>query len=155
MNVVAYIAVGANLGNRRENIDVAADRLENTAGVRVTRRSSLIENPAVGGPEGSPAFLNGVIEVETTLPPDDLLARLLEIEQSLGRRRQTKWEPRTIDLDVILYGDQIVDTPSLKIPHPLMHERRFVLEPLAEIAPDLVHPVLRETISALLDRLPA
>ena len=148
--VIAYVALGANLGDRGANIRAALDALERTAGVRVTRVSTLIENPAVGGPEDSPSFLNGVAELETTLPPHALLARLLEIEQSLGRERRTRWAPRPVDLDVILYGDGVIDTANLKVPHPLMHERRFVLEPLAEIAPDAVHPVLKRSVRSLL-----
>jgi 2-amino-4-hydroxy-6-hydroxymethyldihydropteridine diphosphokinase len=149
--VIAYVALGANLGDRRANIRSAVAALDATPGARVTRVSSLIENPAVGGPEGSPAFLNGVAEVETTLDPHALLARLLEIERGLGRERRTRWAPRSIDLDVILYGQRIIDAPDLKIPHPLMHERRFVLEPLAEIAPDVMHPVLKQSVRSLLD----
>src|SRR5688572_15221794 len=135
MSVVAYIAVGANLGDRRRNIEEAVRTLRLMRGVKVTRVSSLIENPAVGGPADSPDFLNGVVEVETTLGAHDLLDVLLDIERSMGRQRQQRWEPRVIDLDLILYGDRITETLSLVIPHPRMHERRFVLEPLAEIAP--------------------
>lgn len=145
-----YVAVGANLGDRRANILAAIGALDVTEGVRVSRVSSLIENPAVGGPENSPAFLNGVIELRTTLAPHALLARLLEIERSLGRERRAKWEPRPIDLDIILFGNRVIDTPDLRVPHPLMHERRFVLEPLAEIAPEVDHPVLRQTAVSLL-----
>jgi 2-amino-4-hydroxy-6-hydroxymethyldihydropteridine diphosphokinase len=127
--------------------------LRETSGIEVTRVSSFIENPAVGGPKDSPAFLNGVVEIQTVLEPEALLDRLLEIERQLGRVRREKWEPRAIDLDLILYGDRITDTPNLKIPHPLMHERRFVLEPLTEIAPNVVHPVLKTSAKDLLARL--
>lgn len=149
----AYIAVGANLGDREANIAAALDALGHTPDTRVTRRSTLMENPAVGGPADSPAFLNGVVEVETTVAPHALLARLLEIERSLGRERRTKWEPRPIDLDLIFYSDQVIDTPDLQLPHPLMQERRFVLEPLVELAPDLVHPVSELTIREMLQDL--
>ena len=148
--VTAYVALGANLGDRQANIASAVAALDATPGVRVTRTSSLIENSAVGGPEGSPAFLNGVAEVETTLEPHALLSRLLEVERSLGRKRREKWAPRSIDLDLVLYGNHVIDGPDLKVPHPLMHQRRFVLEPLAEIAPDLVHPVLKRPVGSLL-----
>jgi 2-amino-4-hydroxy-6-hydroxymethyldihydropteridine diphosphokinase len=127
--------------------------LGDTQGVRVLRTSSLLENPAVGGPADSPAFLNGVVEVETTLVPHALLARLLEIERSLGRERRAKWEPRPIDLDLIFHGNCVIDTPDLQLPHPLMQERRFVLEPLAELAPDLVHPISELTVRAMLKDL--
>ena len=147
--VTAYIALGANLGDRSGNIARALALLDATSGIAVTKTSSLLENPAIGGPPDSPAFLNAVAEVDTSLSPRQLLARLLEIEQQLGRQRRAKWDPRLIDLDLILYGDQIVDEPDLKIPHPLMHRRRFVLEPLAEIAPHVVHPILKRRIDEM------
>jgi 2-amino-4-hydroxy-6-hydroxymethyldihydropteridine diphosphokinase len=145
----AYIALGANLGDRRANIERALELLRATRGVRVTKISSFLENPAVGGPPDSPPFLNAVAEVETSLPPRALLERLLAIEHQLGRRRVRKWDPRLIDLDVLLYGDAVIDEPDLRIPHPLMHERRFVLDPLKEIAPDAIHPVLKTRIANL------
>lgn len=150
-----YVALGANLGNRAANIVQAIAELDATPRVRVTKQSSLLENPAVGGPDDAPPFLNAVVEVETTLPPHDLLARLLEIEKGLGRDRREKWEPRVIDLDLVLYGNRIVDTPTLRVPHPLMHERRFVLAPLAQIAPDVEHPALRLRAETMLEHLSA
>jgi 2-amino-4-hydroxy-6-hydroxymethyldihydropteridine diphosphokinase len=153
MSTTAYIAVGSNLGDRRRTIEQAIEKLGASLGVRVLRRSALLENPAVGGPADSPAFLNGVVEIETTLDAHALLRRLLEIEQELGRDRRQRWEPRPIDLDLILFGDQEVQDDRLKVPHPRMHERRFVLAPLAEIAPEAVHPVLKKTARALLDGL--
>jgi 2-amino-4-hydroxy-6-hydroxymethyldihydropteridine diphosphokinase len=149
----AYIAVGANLGDREKNIRAAIRELKNTPGVDLTRTSKLIENPAVGGPENSPDFLNGVVEIETTLGSHDLLHRLLEIERKMGRQRREKWAPRIIDLDLLLYGDKIISSDELVVPHPLMHTRRFVLEPLAEITPDLVHPTLGVTMAGLLENL--
>lgn len=148
----AFIAVGANLGDREGTIRAALSALDVTPGIRVVRVSPLLENPAVGGPEGAPPFLNGAAELATTLSPHDLLARLLEIERTLGRQRRQKWAPRTIDLDLLLYGEQVVNTPDLKVPHPLMHERDFVLTPLAAIAPDVVHPVLHVSVSELAAR---
>lgn len=151
--VTAFVALGTNLGDRATNIRAAIAQLHATPGVRVTRQSSLLENPAVGGPDDSPPFLNAMVAVETTLEPRALLNRLLEIERALGRDRREKWEPRVIDLDLILYGNQVIDSPTLRVPHPLMHERRFVLEPLAEIAPDAVQPVLRIDVQTMLERL--
>src|SRR5688500_5741130 len=105
--VTAYVALGSNLGDRAANIAAAGAGLRATSCGRVARRSSLRENPAVGGPDGSPPFLNGVAEVETTSTPHALLTRLLEIERDLGRERRARWEPRVIDLDLIFFGDRV------------------------------------------------
>jgi 2-amino-4-hydroxy-6-hydroxymethyldihydropteridine diphosphokinase len=152
--VVAYIALGANLGDREANLREALQRLGESPQVQVERASSMLENAAVGGPPDSPAFINMVAMVFTTLTPEALLDRLLEIERQMGRERREKWGPRPIDLDLLLYGDQILKSERLTLPHPRMHERRFVLEPLAELAPNLVHPVLKRTVMELLASLP-
>ncbi len=132
------------------NIESAIEQLRLTDGTTVSAISSLLENPAVGGPADSPPFLNAAVEVQTTLASHALMLRLLEIEKNLGRQRREKWEPRTIDLDLLLYGDHVISSQELVVPHPLMHERRFVLQPLAEIAPRAVHPMLQMTIEGLL-----
>jgi 2-amino-4-hydroxy-6-hydroxymethyldihydropteridine diphosphokinase len=149
----AYLALGSNLGDRQANLDAAIARLRASTGVEVVRVSSALENPAVGGPANSPAFLNAAAEIRTVLSAHALLERLLEIERELGRVRRDRWEPRVIDLDVLLFGNEIISTGELTIPHPRMHERRFVLEPLAEIAPGVVHPVRKVTIAKLLEEL--
>jgi 2-amino-4-hydroxy-6-hydroxymethyldihydropteridine diphosphokinase len=151
--VTAFIALGANLGDRDHNIGAALSKLAQTQGIRVEQVSTLMDNPAVGMPADSPPFLNGAAEIKTTLGSHALLHRLLEIENELGRRRCQKWEPRKIDLDLLLFGDQIISSQELVVPHPLMHERRFVLEPLAQIAPQAVHPVLQMTVAGLLANL--
>lgn len=151
--VTVYVGLGANLGDRDHNIRAALAKLGETDGVTVQRVSKLIENPAVGMGDDAPAFLNAAAQIDTTLGSHALLHRLLEIEKELGRTRRAKWEPRMIDIDLLLFGDQIISSQELVVPHPLMHERRFVLAPLAQIAPDAVHPVLQMTIGGLLKDL--
>jgi 2-amino-4-hydroxy-6-hydroxymethyldihydropteridine diphosphokinase len=150
----AFIALGANLGDRAGNIHIALAQLAATPGVLVQSVSSLLENPAVGGPPDSPPFLNAAAQIAATVPPRALLDRLLEIESAMGRVRRQLWAPRPIDLDLLLYGQQVLDQPGLTLPHPRLHQRRFVLQPLAEIAPRLLHPTLNKSIQALLDELP-
>lgn len=154
-SVTAFIALGANLGDREGNLQQAIQALRETRGIEVSGVSQFVENPAVGMPEGSPDFLNAAVKVQTTLSAHALLKRLHEIEDTLGRERNEKWLSRPIDLDLLLYGNKVLSSDSLVVPHPLMHERRFVLEPLAEIAPEMVHPTLQMTVQGLLDDLNA
>jgi 2-amino-4-hydroxy-6-hydroxymethyldihydropteridine diphosphokinase len=149
-DVIACVAVGSNLGDRAATIAAAVKRLAGVPGVRSVAVSALLENPAVGGPADSPAFLNGAIRLATNLSARQLMTELLEIEAQLGRRRAEKWGPRTIDLDLILYGDRIIDEPGLRVPHPRAHERLFVLQPMAQIAGEIVHPELGKSIGQLL-----
>ena len=151
----AYVALGANLGDRARTIGLALDELRAHSKIELRQVSSLLENPAVGGPPDSPPFLNGVAEIATSLSPRELLNVLLEIEHGLGRQRHRKWDPRTIDLDLLLYGDRVMDEPNLTVPHPRMVEREFVLKPLSEIAPELVIPGEQRTIAQLLAKLRA
>ncbi|MGH3136866.1 MAG: 2-amino-4-hydroxy-6-hydroxymethyldihydropteridine diphosphokinase [Gaiellaceae bacterium] len=135
----AYVGLGANLGNREETLEHAVALLEAAVRVDVIAVSELRETDPVGVVD-QPRFLNGAAAVETTLSARELLDTLLAIERSLGRVRVERWGPRTVDLDLLVYGDEIVDEPGLRVPHPRLHERRFALEPLVELDPELVIP---------------
>ena len=149
----AYIGLGSNLGHREKNIAAALNALQTTRDIEVVKVSRLYETEPVGGPAGQPLFINAAAHIKTALPPERLLGLCLAIENSLGRKRDARWGPRTIDLDVLCYDQEIVVSPELTLPHPMMHERRFVMEPLAEIAPDLMHPVLEQTAKEILESL--
>jgi 2-amino-4-hydroxy-6-hydroxymethyldihydropteridine diphosphokinase len=143
-----YLSLGANMGERAENIARAIEALD-ARGVRVTRESSLYETePVKMASQGW--FLNCVVEAETVLAPEALMRALLEIERSLGRERRVLHGDRPIDVDILLYGASVVRTNEVEIPHPRMADRRFVLAPFAEIAPEAVHPVVKKTIAELL-----
>jgi 2-amino-4-hydroxy-6-hydroxymethyldihydropteridine diphosphokinase len=150
MSVTAYIGLGSNMGDKMTACRTALDLLKRAG--RVVRVSSFYCTEPVGYADQEP-FLNAVAELETELSPLALLAACHVIEEELGRKRLFRWGPRSIDLDILLYGDQVVDTGELTIPHALMAERRFVLTPLNEIAPGAVHPVSGKTVSDLLKEL--
>ena len=143
----AYVALGSNLGDKEANLRKALELLQER-GVEVVKTSSFICTEPYGVTD-QPQFLNGVCEVRTSLEPLELLHTLLDIEQKMGRVRLRHWGERNIDLDLLLYEDVVIDTPELKLPHPDMQNRDFVLLPLAEIAPELVHPILQKSIEEL------
>jgi 2-amino-4-hydroxy-6-hydroxymethyldihydropteridine diphosphokinase len=135
MGVQAFLGLGSNVGDRLESLGRAVRRLARVPGIRVIRSSRVYETDPVGGPEQDD-FLNAVIEIDTMLTPRDLLNACLEVEEGLGRQRGIRWGPRTIDVDVLSYGDEDVFEEGLEIPHPRMHERGFVLAPLLELIAD-------------------
>jgi 2-amino-4-hydroxy-6-hydroxymethyldihydropteridine diphosphokinase len=147
-----YLALGSNTGDREAELRTAIRKL-NSRDLQITRASSVYETAPMYK-EDQPAFLNAVVEAETELFPMRLLLRIGNIEREMGRKRSLRNGPRNIDLDILLFGNAVVNTPSLHIPHPRMHERWFVLQPLAELAPDLRHPVLHKTVSELLSTVP-
>jgi len=147
------IGLGSNQGNRRENLDRAVELLAGHPAMRLRAKSRWHETRPIGGPADQRPFLNGAALVETSLSAADLLGALQQIETELGRRRAERWGPRRIDLDLLLYGDLVLKTPSLVLPHPRMAWRRFVLEPAAEIAASMVHPPTGWTIGRLLEHL--
>lgn len=166
----AYLALGSNLGDRRTMLRAAVRALAGHAELLINLSldvSSLYETSPVGhcgcslaatltgvaADAGQPLYLNSVLRTQTSLAPSVLVATILSIEASLGRIRRERWEPRVIDIDLLFVGDVVIDTPTLTLPHPRLHERRFVLEPLSELAADLIHPLTGVTIEALTQRL--
>lgn len=146
--VIAYIALGSNLGDRKAQLDLAIELLRQAEGIKVSAVSTFIETAPVGYID-QPDFLNAVVELQTTLSPYTLLSVCNSIEQDLKRKRIVHWGPRTIDLDILLYGDLVLTTEKLTIPHPRMLERRFVMQPLFEIAPNALYPPGKRTIAEL------
>jgi 2-amino-4-hydroxy-6-hydroxymethyldihydropteridine diphosphokinase len=152
----AFIGIGTNLGDRAANYREAINKIASLPGTRVIRQSSIYESEPVGDIKGM--FLNGAVEIETEMAAEALMRRLLTIERTMGRRRpagrkparRTKYRPRAIDLDLLFFNKEIVESRTLVVPHPRLHERRFVLAPMAELAPALVHPKLNVSISDLL-----
>jgi len=150
--VIAYLGIGSNLGDPAGNCREALRRVSTLKGSEVLRRSSLYRTEPVGvGAQGW--FVNGVAEIRTAFPAVQLLKALQWIEHSMGRERTERWGPRVIDIDILLFGQEIVNSESLVIPHPEMHRRRFVLEPMNEIAPYVIHPLFGVSMKGLLDRL--
>lgn len=148
-----YLGVGSNLGDRQAYIDKALTLLKEPGDIEIMAASAFIETEPEGGPEGQGKYLNGALKIRTTLTPLELLGRLKSIERRCGRpKNDARNAPRTMDLDILFYDDVvIVDGKTLSVPHPRLERRRFVLQPLAEIAPDLFHPRLRKTVSELLE----
>jgi 2-amino-4-hydroxy-6-hydroxymethyldihydropteridine diphosphokinase len=152
--VTAYLGLGSNLGNRLAFLRGGRDSLVSRFDIILRRASGVYETDAVGGPADNPPFLNAVLEVETPLNPRELLTACLTVEEEFGRTRQMEWAPRTLDIDLLLYNDLVVNESDLQIPHRHLQERTFVLAPLIELAPDLLHPTLQQTIRELADALP-
>jgi len=138
---LCLVGLGSNQGDRIGNLTAAVDALRRQPSIRVRQVSSFYETTPVGGPPGQSRYFNAAAIVETELAPAEMMAALLEIEKSLGRQRAERWGPRTIDLDLLLYGEAVVQTPEVVLPHPRMHERPFVLAPAAEIAGHWRHPL--------------
>lgn len=151
MRKAVYLSLGSNVGDRSTNLQTAIDHLRALG--KVVAVSSLYETEPVEL-TAQPWFLNCVVKLETEKMPRQLLAAILAIEQQMGRRRSLKKGPRTIDIDILLFGASVIGGKGLTVPHPAMHQRRFVLEPLAEIAPNVCHPVFKQTIRELRDALP-
>jgi len=149
----AFVSLGSNLGDRAALLAFAVEALRSSEGIRVEAVSPVYETDPIGPPPQG-AYLNAVVELRTQLAPRALLGRLLAIEERAGRRRSgLRDEPRRLDLDLLLYDDLVLDEPGLVVPHPRLHERAFALEPLCDLAPDLVHPGRGETIASLARRV--
>jgi 2-amino-4-hydroxy-6-hydroxymethyldihydropteridine diphosphokinase len=149
----ALVALGSNVGDRASQLRDAVARLEATRDLQVVQVSAWNEYPPIGGPSEQPVYLNGAVLLETSLEPERLLSRMLQIEDELGRQRDVRWDRRTIDLDLLLYDSLVVRSPNLELPHPRLAVRRFVLEPAAKIAGAMIHPTIGWSIDRLLEHL--
>jgi len=152
---VAHIGLGSNVGRREQTLARAVEMLSEHDDISVIASSSFILTEPEGGPAGQDPYVNGAVTIYTSLSPLQLLQEIRDIESGLGRNRdmEQRWGPRTCDLDILLMGDVVMESPELTIPHPRMHERLFVLKPLAEIAPHAVHPVSGLTVSGMLQAI--
>jgi len=151
--VIAYLSLGSNMGDRENNLKEALALLQKQDNLEVKKISSFYETEPVGY-ENQDWFLNAVVEVETTLLPQQLLAVANEVENNLGRVRTIRWGPRTLDMDILFYADRLIVEENLEIPHPRLQERAFVLKPLVEINPCLLHPYYGQTVEEILENLP-
>ena len=149
----AYIGVGSNLGDRLKHCTRAVEEISRLRGCTLCGGSAWYQTQPVGV-TGQGWYLNGVIALDAGIPARSLLKTILTLEEQMGRVRKERWEARIIDLDILLFGSEVIDEEGLTIPHPRMHLRRFVLVPLAELAPELIHPVLGVRVEILLERLP-
>src|SRR5262249_19878513 len=148
----AYLITGGNVGDREKNLETAREWIETDCG-RIVKASSLYETAAWGKTDQA-SFLNQVLEIQTSLNAMQLIRRILKVEKKMGRVRKEKYGPRIIDIDILLFNDEIITTPFLKVPHPEMQNRRFVLAPLAEVAPHVIHPVLKKPVIEMLEDCP-
>lgn len=149
---ICYLALGSNLGNKEKNIKLGFKKIQNLPNTQLLKTASIYETLPIG-PGKQPKYLNTATKIRTELEPLELLLKLKEIEKDLGRKKRKHWGPRIIDIDILFYDNRVINTDSLIIPHPLLHRRKFVLEPLVEIEPEFKHPELEKTVSELLSDL--